>query len=78
MIVEQDHPAMGRVRLANVPFKFSDCDATPRRPAPLIGQHNREIAAELGIPDADVDAMLRDGVLYEEEAVRTVATAPAP
>jgi crotonobetainyl-CoA:carnitine CoA-transferase CaiB-like acyl-CoA transferase len=69
MIIEQDHPAMGKVRLANVPFKFNDADATPKRPAPLLGQHNREIAAELGVPAAEIEAMAKDGVLYAEEAV---------
>jgi crotonobetainyl-CoA:carnitine CoA-transferase CaiB-like acyl-CoA transferase len=69
MIVEQDHPVLGRVRLANVPFKFSDCDATVRVAAPLLGQHNREIAAQLGFAPAEVDAMVADGVLYAEAAV---------
>jgi crotonobetainyl-CoA:carnitine CoA-transferase CaiB-like acyl-CoA transferase len=69
MIIEQEHPVLGKVRLANVPFKFSDCDATPTRPAPLMGQHNREIAAELGFAATDVEAMVRDGVLYAEAAV---------
>jgi crotonobetainyl-CoA:carnitine CoA-transferase CaiB-like acyl-CoA transferase len=69
MIIEQDHPAMGKVRLANVPFKFNDADATPKRPAPLLGQHNREIAAELGVPAAEIEVMAKDGVLYAEEAV---------
>ena len=75
MIVEQDHPVLGKVRLANVPFKFSDCDVTPRTVAPLMGQHNREIAAKLGFSKADIDAMVKDGVLYAEEAVARLATA---
>lgn len=69
MIVEQEHPVMGKVRLANLPFRFSDCDATPRRVAPLMGQHNREVAAELGFGAAEIEAMVRDGVLYAEAAV---------
>jgi crotonobetainyl-CoA:carnitine CoA-transferase CaiB-like acyl-CoA transferase len=68
MIVEQDHPVLGRVRLPNLPFRFSDCDTSPRGPAPLLGQHNREIAERLGYGKADVDAMVRDGVLYAEPA----------
>jgi len=75
MIVEQDHPVLGRVKLANVPFKFSDCDATPRTAAPLLGQHNREIATELGYSAKDVDAMVTDGVLYAEKAVAQLAAA---
>lgn len=70
MIIEQDHPVLGRVRLPNLPFKFSDCDTSPRSAAPLMGQHNREIAAQLGFSPAEVDAMVHDGVLYAEEAVR--------
>jgi len=69
MIVEQDHPVLGKVKLPNLPFRFSDCDTTPRRPAPLLGQHNRKIAAELGYSEADIETMIRDGVLYAEEAV---------
>jgi crotonobetainyl-CoA:carnitine CoA-transferase CaiB-like acyl-CoA transferase len=73
MIIEQEHPTLGKVRLANVPFKFSDCEPTPGRPAPLMGQHNREIAAELGFTAAEIDAMAGDGVLYAEPAVAQVA-----
>jgi len=73
MIVEQEHPVLGKVRLGNVPFRFSNCDVTPRTAAPLLGQHNREIAASLGFPAAEIEAMVRDGVLYAEEAVATHA-----
>jgi crotonobetainyl-CoA:carnitine CoA-transferase CaiB-like acyl-CoA transferase len=48
MVLEQQHPVLGAVKLPNLPFRFSDCDTTCRVPAPLLGQHNREIAATLG------------------------------
>ena len=73
MIVEQDHPVLGRIRLPNLPFRFSECDTSPKSVAPLLGQHNRQIAAGLGYPQADIDAMVRDGVLYAEEAVGRLA-----
>ncbi len=72
-LVEQDHPVLGKVKLSSLPFHFSDCDTTQRVPAPLMGQHNRDIAAKLGYSQADIDAMVADGVLYAEEAVATVA-----
>lgn len=75
MIIEQEHPVLGKVRLANVPFNFSNCDVTPRTVAPLLGQHNREIAASVGFPAAEIESMVRDGVLYAEEAVATHAAA---
>ena len=75
MIVEQDHPVLGRVQLPNLPFRFSESDTSPTSVAPLLGQHNREIAGKLGYAKADIDAMVRDGVLYAEEAVHQKATA---
>jgi len=69
MIVEQDHPVLGRVELPNLPFRFSESDASPPSVAPLLGQHNRKIASKLGYSTAEIDAMRRDGVLYAEEAV---------
>jgi crotonobetainyl-CoA:carnitine CoA-transferase CaiB-like acyl-CoA transferase len=69
MVIEQDHPVLGRIRMPNLPFRFSDCDITPRSVAPLMGQHNRDIAAGLGYSPDDIDTMIKDGVLYAEEAV---------
>jgi len=69
IVVEQEHPVLGKVQLANLPFRFSDCDTTLKMPAPLLGQHNREIAFGLGYSNEDIDTMIQDGVLYAEEAV---------
>jgi crotonobetainyl-CoA:carnitine CoA-transferase CaiB-like acyl-CoA transferase len=69
MIVEQDHPVLGRVKMPNLPFRFSDSDTSPTGPAPLMGQHNRAIAATLGYSAAEIDAMVADGVLHAEDAV---------
>jgi crotonobetainyl-CoA:carnitine CoA-transferase CaiB-like acyl-CoA transferase len=68
MLVEQDHPVAGRITLPNVPFKFSGFDATIRESAPLLGQHNREIAQSLGWTDAAIDTMMAEGVLYAHNA----------
>jgi crotonobetainyl-CoA:carnitine CoA-transferase CaiB-like acyl-CoA transferase len=64
MLVEQDHPVAGKIRLPNVPFKFSGFDATIREPAPLLGQHNREIALSLGWTTKQIDDMEHDAVLF--------------
>lgn len=71
MLFEQEHPVLGRITMPNVPFKFSEVDVTPRRPAPLLGEHNREIlTTTLGYSGAEVEALERDGVLYAEAAVQ--------
>lgn len=78
MLFEQEHPVLGRVRLPNVPFTFSDTDATPRTPAPLLGEHNREILQGLlGYAGAEVNRLEQDGVLHAEEAVRRLRSGPA-
>jgi crotonobetainyl-CoA:carnitine CoA-transferase CaiB-like acyl-CoA transferase len=68
MVIEQDHPVIGKVKLPNLPFRFSDCDTTPKIPAPLLGQHNEAIAASLGYSEADIAAMTKDGVLYSAKS----------
>jgi crotonobetainyl-CoA:carnitine CoA-transferase CaiB-like acyl-CoA transferase len=67
MVIEQDHPVLGKIRMPNLPFHFSECDTSPSCIAPSMGQHNRDIAASLGYSAADMDAMEHDGVLYAEE-----------
>lgn len=68
LLVEQEHPVLGRVTVPNVPFKFSDVDLTLRTPAPLLGQHNREILTDLlGYDGAGVDALEAAGVLHAEK-----------
>ena len=73
MVVTQEHPILGIVHLPNLPFRFSECDTTPSSVAPLLGQHNREIASGLGLSDADIDTLVKDGVLYAQEAVGHLA-----
>jgi len=68
MVLEQDHPVLGKIRLPNLPFRFSDSDTSPTSVAPEMGQHNREIAQGLGLSEADIDALVHDGVLYAPAA----------
>ena len=75
MIVEQEHPLLGTVKLPNLPYRFSDCDTTPSMPAPLLGQHNREVARELGFDPEEIERMNAEGVLHEEAAVERVRKA---
>ena len=71
MLIEQDHPVLGKVRLPNLPFRFSAYNTTVLQPAPLMGQHNRSIAESLGYGADDIAQLERDGVLYAEAAVES-------
>jgi crotonobetainyl-CoA:carnitine CoA-transferase CaiB-like acyl-CoA transferase len=64
MVVEQEHPRLGKLRLPNLPFRFSDCDTSIREVGPDLGQHNAEVAQSLGFTAAEIDAMQTEGVLY--------------
>jgi crotonobetainyl-CoA:carnitine CoA-transferase CaiB-like acyl-CoA transferase len=53
--LELEHPRAGRLRYPGAPYRHSETPWQLRCPAPLVGQHNREIfAAELGPPAEDL------------------------
>jgi crotonobetainyl-CoA:carnitine CoA-transferase CaiB-like acyl-CoA transferase len=64
MVVEQQHPRHGKLRLPNLPFRFSDCDTTIHQVAPDLGEHNASVAASLGYGADDIAALQADGVLF--------------
>ena len=64
---EIDHPKAGRVRVTNIPFRMSATPGSIRRPAPLVGQHGREILRELGYDEARIAELEAHGLLTVEE-----------
>jgi crotonobetainyl-CoA:carnitine CoA-transferase CaiB-like acyl-CoA transferase len=59
IVVESDHPHAGRLRQARNAARFEGTPAEHRYGAPELGQHTRDLLAELGI-DGDQMARLRD------------------
>jgi len=49
LIVESDHPVVGRIRQPRAAARFDKTPTTLVRPAPTHGQHTNEILKELGI-----------------------------
>ncbi|MGF6732968.1 crotonobetainyl-CoA:carnitine CoA-transferase CaiB-like acyl-CoA transferase [Paraburkholderia youngii] len=68
MVIEQDHPRFGKLRLPNLPFRFSDCDTSIREVGPDLGQHNAQVAQSLGFSAAEIDAMQTQGVLFSKRS----------
>jgi crotonobetainyl-CoA:carnitine CoA-transferase CaiB-like acyl-CoA transferase len=62
-----DHPVTGTVDFIGAPFRHANGPHVHNRaPAPLLGQHNREILTRiLGLSDGAVDALEAEGVIGE-------------
>lgn len=58
-----DHPVIGPMVVAGPPFRV-DGERPALRPAPLLGEHTREVAREvLGLDEETIDRLIADGVL---------------
>jgi crotonobetainyl-CoA:carnitine CoA-transferase CaiB-like acyl-CoA transferase len=68
MLVSTEHPRLGTVRHIAPPVKLSVTPAEIRRPAPLLGQHSREVLEAAGFTSSEVDELLAAGVVGETSA----------
>jgi crotonobetainyl-CoA:carnitine CoA-transferase CaiB-like acyl-CoA transferase len=65
MVVAVDHPIAGRVETIGVPAKFSATPTEVSLPAPLFGQHTREVLSEAGFTSAEIEALFAEGAAKE-------------
>lgn len=63
MVIEVDHPRLGRLRFTGIPMRFGVTPASLRRPPPELGEHSDEILRELGYTAADIQGFRQDGVV---------------
>ncbi len=79
-IVEVEHPAEGTVTLMRSPIRMSASEV-PLRPAPVLGADTEAVlGAELGLTQADLDALWGERVIHSRERERRerpAANAPA-
>lgn len=66
MVVEVDHPRIGRMKTVGVAPKMSGSPFQITRPAPWLGQHSAQVLAELGLPPDEIDKLFVDGVVHDE------------
>jgi crotonobetainyl-CoA:carnitine CoA-transferase CaiB-like acyl-CoA transferase len=62
-----EHPRTGSYRQVPPPVRFSATPASVRRPAPMLGEHGREVLSEVGLSDAEIDRLAHDGALHTGE-----------
>lgn len=60
MVPEVEHPVAGKVQTIGLPVKFSKTPGKVAGPAPLHGQHSRQILAELGYSEGEIDGLIAE------------------
>ena len=61
-----DHPVIGPVKLSGNLVSFDGSTTLPTRPTPLLGQHTKEILAELGYTPDQISELYELGVVKTE------------
>lgn len=61
LIQSYDHPKAGTVKVVGPAVGFSATPASINRPAPLVGEHTRQILREHGLSATDIDMLIETG-----------------
>lgn len=57
------HERQGAMEIVSAPFHIRDADIEVRGPAPDAGQHTREVFAQAGLADSELDRLFQAGIL---------------
>jgi formyl-CoA transferase len=68
MIVDLEHEVTGPQRVVAPIVTMSATPTSARRAAPPLGRHSAAVLAEAGIPRAEIDQLLRDGIIGGDPA----------
>ncbi|PYM22505.1 MAG: formyl-CoA transferase [Candidatus Rokuibacteriota bacterium] len=63
MVQEVEQPGLGSVRMLGFPFAVGGSRPPVRRPAPRLGQHTREVLAEIGISAYQFERLVASGAI---------------
>jgi formyl-CoA transferase len=63
MVIETDHPVLGRLRTLGSPLKLSETPTDATRRAPLLGEHTDEVLNEAGLNADEIRELRRSGAV---------------
>ena len=63
MRLELDQGELGRIPVTGFPVKMQEAPAAVHHPVPRLGEHTREVLAELGLDDEELKALEAQGVI---------------
>jgi len=63
LVVETDHPTLGRIPTLGTPIKLSETPLAPGRPAPRLGEHTDEVLGDAGFGADEIAALRRAGAV---------------
>lgn len=75
MILDVDHPALGKIRMPGFPIDSIEMAATPHQPAPGLGEHSRTILCSFGYTNREIDALIKQNVIGSPEELPLIAAA---
>ena len=68
MTTEVEHPTAGKIGMAVTPLLAMNA-GRESRPAPLLGQHTREVLRDMGDYSTEaINALLAQGVIFDGES----------
>ena len=73
MVVEIEHPKIGRMKSLGLPIKSTGDLTQIRAPAPWLGQHSDEVLKSIGYKDEQLAALHTEGVIYDKYREKATA-----
>ena len=66
MVVDMEHPIIGRMKTIGMPIKSTGELTSIREPAPWLDQHSAEVLRSIGYAGDDIAALFAAGVIYDK------------
>ncbi|WHH61152.1 CoA transferase [Petroclostridium sp. X23] len=64
MFVDVEHPKAGKMKITGCHIKLSETKPLVKTPAPLLGEHNKEVYSEfMGFDEKEITTMIEEGII---------------